>query len=63
MLYMNSKYGMLTVSQPKIVNYLIPAVMFQDLKGTFTFKDFINIVYFLGILSYLHNYSECKWSN
>lgn len=33
MSYMNIKYGMLTILQPKIVNYLIPAVMFQDIKG------------------------------
>lgn len=30
---MNIKYGMLTILRPKIVNYLIPAVMFQDIKG------------------------------
>lgn len=29
---MSIKYGMLSIFQPKIVNYLRPAVMFKDVK-------------------------------
>lgn len=62
MSYMSIKYGMLSILQPKIVNYLRPAVMFKDIQDEVFFPRVLSIVSVPGILSYLHNYSWCRKS-
>lgn len=57
MSYMSIKYGMLSILQPKIVNHLRPAVMFEDIQDEVFFHRVLSIVSVPGILSYLHNYS------
>lgn len=48
---------MLSIFQPKIVNYLRPAAMFKGIKDEVFFYRVLSIVSVLGILSYLRNYS------
>lgn len=51
---------MLSIFQPKIVNYLRPAAMFKGIKDEVFFSRVLSIVSVLGILSYLRNYSRCR---
>lgn len=44
MSYMSIKYGMLSIFQPKIDNYLRPAAMFKDTKDEVFFPRVVSIV-------------------
>lgn len=60
MSYTSIKYGMLSIFQPKIVNYLRPAAMFKDIQDEVFFYRVLSVVSVPGILSYLHNDSRCR---